>query len=462
MDNKKFVDREDELKTLEELYKSSKFEFISITGRRRIGKTELAKKFLDKKKGIYLYISLSDDKQLRLHIAKQLNQKLETSLVGEPTWRKIIEELFKYSQDKKLCVVIDEFQRLLNINKAVPSLLQEAIDNYKNSSNMLLCISGSSIGMMDKMFNSSAPLYGRRTAKLNLKAFDYENVRKWLDEDEEETIKKYAVFGGTPKYLEFTENIPILENIGKTFLSSDSLLYDEPETLLSTELDSPEEYLDILKLISMGKETPKEITDQLEIERTSLGYYTKNLSKNLNLIRKTVPITEKVNKSRKTRYKLTDNFFWFWFRFIYPQRDQLELGNRKGVKENIKKEFNTYVGRVFEDVVREILRKKNGKNLLDWKLNQYEKIGPWWGREGEEIDLCGVSKTDTLVGEVKWSEVGKQKARKLLNKLEESKLEKKSQYTIAAKEFSKEAENFLDQNGVIHFSVKDFDKILQR
>ena len=37
----KFVDREDELKELENLYWSEKAQFVLIYGRRRIGKTEL-------------------------------------------------------------------------------------------------------------------------------------------------------------------------------------------------------------------------------------------------------------------------------------------------------------------------------------------------------------------------------------------------------------------------------------
>ncbi len=42
----RFVDREEELDALKKLYRSSKFELTSIIGRRRVGKTELIKRFL--------------------------------------------------------------------------------------------------------------------------------------------------------------------------------------------------------------------------------------------------------------------------------------------------------------------------------------------------------------------------------------------------------------------------------
>ena len=48
-----FIGRERELKALNKLYGSSKFEFAVIYGRRRIGKTELIKQFLGDKKAIY-------------------------------------------------------------------------------------------------------------------------------------------------------------------------------------------------------------------------------------------------------------------------------------------------------------------------------------------------------------------------------------------------------------------------
>lgn len=458
----RFVDREGELDALRKLYRSDRFEFISVIGRRRVGKTELIKKFLEGKHGIYLYISMSDDKQLRLHIAERLNEVLGSSLVGEPTWRDIINALFDKSEKEKLVVVFDEFQRLLKINEAVPSLLQEAIDERKNSSKMLLCVAGSSIGMIEKLFQSDASLYGRRTRNIRLNPFDYEGVRKWFGSDgldEESILKRYAVFGGTPKYLEFATEGSLMDNIGEQILSPHSLLYDEPWVLLSTELKSPDKYFDILKLISLGKETPKEISDQLDLERTSLGYYMRKLRKDLDMLKRLAPATEKVTKSKKKRYRIKDNFFRFWFHYVYPNKDQLEMGDQEGIKGKIEDEFGGYMGRVFEDVVRQIIRKRNGKKLLESELGQYEKIGSWWDRQGNEIDICGVSKDENLLGEVKWSLSDKRDVKELLKKMKNSKLKNKSNFLIVSKEFTPDAKKWLVEKDIIHFSIENFSNI---
>ncbi|MBS3817141.1 MAG: ATP-binding protein [Candidatus Thermoplasmatota archaeon] len=459
---KRFVDRDEELETLRKLYRSDKFEFTSIIGRRRVGKTELIKKFLEDKNGIYLYVSLSDDKQLRLHTAKRLNEVLGVSLVGEPTWRDIIDALFDKSEDERLVVVFDEFQRMLKINESVPSLLQEAIDNRKSTSKMLLCVAGSSIGMIERLFQSDASLYGRRTRNIRLNPFDYEGVRKWFDceeIDERSILKRYAVFGGTPKYLEFVTGASFIENIDEQILSPNSLLYDEPWVLLSTELKSPDKYFDILKLISLGKETPKEISDQLDLERTSLGYYLKKLRKDLDMIKRLAPATEKVTKSKKKRYRIKDNFFKFWFHYVYPHKDQLEIGDREGVKGKIEHEFGGYMGKIFEDVAREIIKKRNGKRLLDWKLERYEKIGSWWDRQGNEIDICGISKGRDLLGEVKWSLLDESEVKALHEKMRTSKIGDGSRFLIVSREFTPKAREYLQGRDVIHISTGDFAEI---
>ena len=48
-----FIGREKELKALNNLYTSDKFEFAVIYGRRRVGKTALINEFIGDKKSIY-------------------------------------------------------------------------------------------------------------------------------------------------------------------------------------------------------------------------------------------------------------------------------------------------------------------------------------------------------------------------------------------------------------------------
>ena len=54
---KKFVNRVEELKFLEERYNSHNPEFIIIYGRRRIDKTEMSKRFINGKKILFVLLA---------------------------------------------------------------------------------------------------------------------------------------------------------------------------------------------------------------------------------------------------------------------------------------------------------------------------------------------------------------------------------------------------------------------
>ncbi|MBU4140188.1 MAG: ATP-binding protein [Euryarchaeota archaeon] len=82
-------------------------------------------------------------------------------------------QLFKSFSEKikeRTVVVIDEFPYLVRENKSVPSEFQKIWDMHlsKNDKIMLIIV-GSSISMMEKLLGSKSPLFGRRTAQLEIK-----------------------------------------------------------------------------------------------------------------------------------------------------------------------------------------------------------------------------------------------------------------------------------------------------
>ena len=67
-----FIGRERELDALNKLYKSNKFEFAVIYGRRRVGKTALINEFIDNKKAIYFMGVESNAKQNLENFSKSI------------------------------------------------------------------------------------------------------------------------------------------------------------------------------------------------------------------------------------------------------------------------------------------------------------------------------------------------------------------------------------------------------
>ncbi len=77
----------------------------------------------------------------------------------------------------------------------------------------------------------------------------------------------------------------------------------------------------------------------------------------LDLVGKDVPVTEKnPAKSKKGLYKIKDNFFRFWFRFVFPNMSYIELGNYEVVLRSIRQGLDQFCSFVYEDVALEIVQ----------------------------------------------------------------------------------------------------------
>jgi AAA+ ATPase superfamily predicted ATPase len=130
-----------------------------------------------------------------------------------------------------------------------------------------------------------------------------------------------------------------------------------------------------------------------------VGKYLSVLT-DLKIIQREVPITEKsFEKSKKGVYLLDDNFFRFWFSFIFPNKSFIEERELDYLIENkIKPRLEIFTSQTFEAVCRSYVK----KGFLD--LLKFSQVGRWWTK-GAEIDIVGLNEDDNsiLFGEVKWS-----------------------------------------------------------
>lgn len=465
-----FINRKDELEYIESEFSKDDFRFISVIGRRRLGKTRFLEQFL-KGKSNYCYVLVPElnDQDARMEIARIFYEKLHIGFLGLPSWDEIFEKLFLHSQKERIIVIFDEFQRLSRIDNSVFSYIQKHIDRSASGSKLFLVVSGSSIGMMHQIFEYASPLYGRRTGQIPFNAFRFAALADWFPElPLDMRVYIYAICGGTPKYLEEVESADLQEII-KKLLSRTSVLYNEPEVLLKTELKESNTYLNILKNIASGVSRSSEIAKSSGIKVTSIDYYLNILANDLDLIKKEVPICDK-STSKKAVYNIKDNFFRYWFRFVYPFLSELEIGNYETVLERIERELDTFTAPVFEDISEQFLLDINKHGLLPFT---FEKIGKQWGKfKGEpgknnyEIDLVAV-RTDTkqiLFCECKWQKqkTGPEVIADLIDKARNvnwyDKNRKEYFSVISRAGFTQKAKSFAKDNSVLLFDLNDIQK----
>jgi AAA+ ATPase superfamily predicted ATPase len=446
----KFINREKELQTLEKEYKKKNSSFIVIYGRRRTGKTTLIEKFIEDKPSIYFLADLQNERlqieRFKNVVAESLNDELLKSLQIND-WETIFKYIFQKEHKRKLIIVIDEFQYLVKVNKALPSIFQSVWDNLLKNQNVMLVLCGSLISLMyDIALNYSSPLYGRRTAQIKLQPMNFFNFQKFFtSSNNDKLLQFYSVIGGIPKYIEFfNEKTEIFENIKENILDKNSFLYEEPKFLLKDEVREPVTYFSILQVISQGEHKIGKIASKLGIETKNLTSFIEKLIE-LEIIERQVPVTEEnPAKSKKGLYFIKDNFFNFWFRYVFPHQSYLETGKYDFVLNKIKSEFNLYVSFIFEKVAADYLLEKVE---LPFPI---QKIGKWWDKD-KEIDIVVLGENEILFGECKYWD--KPVGLNVLNGLKE-----KSKYVIWKKENRKEYFAVFSRKGFTQDLIKEAEK----
>jgi len=407
-----FVDREHELATLSTLLSRRKPALILLYGRRRVGKTRLIQEFLKDKKGLYFYVPNADAKAILDEFSRTVESEFFKGF-RFADYDSFLDYVAKKAE-QNVIIAIDEFQRLANRNGAI-SLLQKYWDQRMSKTKSFIILSGSAVGAVRKVaLAGDAPLYGRRTATLKVEPLKFLDLPKWFRKyDLADLVKVYASFGGTPAYLEqVDEKDSVEENIFARILNKHSPLYGEPEMLLLEEIRMPHRYMDILGAIAQGRNKISEISDATGLTRENTTTYLKTLE-TLDLIERVTPVTEP--QAKKGIYRIRDPFFTFWFRFVKPNRRQLELELEHNLWSNIQEEFNTYLGQAFEDVCLQVLAQMAKRKLLPI---QPDRIGKWWWMDAE-IDVLAVETKQRriLAFEAKWAELNYGETKSLLGEL---------------------------------------------
>jgi AAA+ ATPase superfamily predicted ATPase len=398
-----FIDRERELGALQKFWKGKEAQLIVIYGKRRIGKTELIKQFIKERPHVYYLAQRINERENLRFLGDAVGDFYKDDILkstGFQEWRWFFEYARKHIR-KRTLLVFDEFPYLAEANKGISSIFQAGWDEHLKNIPVFLILCGSSIGMMEsEVLSQKAPLFGRRTGQIFLKPFSFADASKFYPSlNFDRCLEFVSIAGGNPSYLKrFNPKVSLDRNIIENILRPETFLYDEVEFILWEELREPRNYFAILKAVALGKHMFGEIVNETGLAKSNLHKYLFILE-DLRLIQKEIPVTEKNPlKSRKGLYKLQDQFFRFWFRYVLPNKRNIEEGTSDYVLRKIKNDFSAVVADNFETVCQETVRGHQDKLFL------FDKIGRWWDKN-EEIDLVAVNDEEKkiLFGEAKWS-----------------------------------------------------------
>jgi AAA+ ATPase superfamily predicted ATPase len=424
----KFYDREQEIERLQQIRGQSLInaQYTVVTGRRRIGKTQLLLRATEGQPTLYFFVSRKAEPFLCQDFQQEISDKLGVPMLGMATdFGKLFQFLMQLSAQQPFNLIVDEFQEFLNINPAVYSDMQHYWDVHKAASHINLLVCGSVHSLMHRIFEDyKAPLFGRATSFMKIRPFRVSVLKEILKENNpaftpNDLLALYAFTGGVAKYVQL-----LVDNRAFTFstmldyiIREDSPFITDGKNMLIDEFGKDYAvYFTILSAIARGENTRGKIEALVGKE---IGGYLTRLEKDYALISKQIPLFAKV-ETKNVRYVIEDNFLTFWFRFVYKYSHIIEIAQYGELKRLIERDYSTFSGKMLERYFREKFKEQGG----------FTQIGGYWDKTGEnEIDLIAINELDQTaqIAEIKRNEQHicyhalKEKAAAMMSKTEQLK-----------------------------------------
>lgn len=398
------VDRKAELARLREAIGDPP-QLVILRGRRRIGKSFLLTHAIGRSRAVYFQADEQDERAHLDMLAREVGRLLGPRVpLRFDSWDEALRTLGELAGAEPLAVVLDEFQWLLAAQPSLASIVQRHWDEWQRERVPLtLILSGSALRLMEDLLSPGAPLFGRADYRPLLGPLDYRDASLFASKrlSPESKLRRYAVVGGTPQYQVWAGAGPLTGAIAERIIGKGESLYEEPLHLLREEqgIRDPSTYFAVVREVAAGRTRTGEIANATRISTPNLAKMLRRLEQ-LGYLEARAPLSHKGPEAKRARYRLTDPFFRFWFRFVFPNRSLLERGRVDEVLRIVERDMDTYMGLAFEDCCREWAGRFAGDSLP-----ASQELGSWWSRDGRtEIDVVGASRGRyDLLASCKWS-----------------------------------------------------------
>jgi hypothetical protein len=389
----KFYDRTEEIATLHKIRENAKenAQFTVVTGRRRIGKTSLVLTAYKDAAILYFFVGRKAENLLCEEFRHEVETKLEIKMGGTPAnFAEIFDFLMALSKERSFTLFIDEFQNFQRINPAVFSDMQKIWDLNHASSKINLIVCGSVYSMMTRIFrDKKEPLYNRQNRFMQIRAFKPSVLKEIMRDyapnySNDDLLALYSFTGGVAKYVQLLieDHAFTVDSMIDSIISSDSVFINEGRAILVEEFGKDyDTYFSILSAIASGHTRRSEIETLIGKE---IGGYLTRLEDDYGIIKKEIPLGAKA-LTKNAVYTIHDNFFSFWFRFIFKYGHMLEIGAYEQMRTIIHRDYQTFSGKMLERYFYDKAA-ESGK---------YTILGRWWDRKGEnEIDLIAANEIE--------------------------------------------------------------------
>ena len=321
------IGRNAERRELGRCISSDRSEFVAVYGRRRIGKTFLIEQHFNKTFDFW-YVgkrNVPTSEQLR-QFRKSLIKYSGNKNIIFKTWYEAFDALADYletlPQDRKKTIFIDEMPWIDKVHSNFVSALESFWNGWAASRGdiMLIATGSATSWMRDKLLGDKGGLHNRVTCQLHLSPFTLGETEKYLELlqiswDRYQILQSYMVLGGVPFYYSILNpSLSLAQNIDRLFFKPDGQLRLEFDELYNALFRNADSYINAVKALSTKKSgmTYREISTAIKIEGSQLTRILKNLER-CDFIERW---SQFGNKKRDERFRLTDFYTLFYYKFI--------------------------------------------------------------------------------------------------------------------------------------------------
>ena len=370
-----FIGRKDELIELNEKYLTDRLETILVSGRRRVGKsqliTESQKGFVGTVIAYECYKSTYESNLRRLE--QEIKKTFNNNFLHFNNLFDVIMFLFEQSKKEKILFVVDEYPYMREGDETDSEIKNaiDAINSSDSNSPLKIIICGSSIDIMSILDDVDKPLHGRFTSKIDLKPLNYlESSLFYPSCSLDDKVKYYCVLGGIPYFLkQIDSNKSFDENIVHLFFSSNALLRTEIESQINNAIFKIEKATFVLDIIK-GKTIS--YSDILQVYNNS--YPNKSIDYVLEKLTK-ISVIEKImikqnNGIFRPYYRIKEPSLVFYYSFLnFNFANPLLFSDFDYYNTFIKDDLlHQYIPHMFEKVGFEFITLMNRYKMLPDQL----------------------------------------------------------------------------------------------
>ena len=352
------IGREKESNRLLTLYKSTKSEFITVYGRRRVGKTYLIKQYFEGKFTFETSGIIDGSKEMQFFAFFDSLKKY--GFEGNPpkNWLEAfvdLSQVIEKNKQKRKVIFLDEIP-CFDIPKTD---FVKALGYFWNSfaadrRDILLIVCGSATSwIVRNIIDNHGGLHNRTTGNIYLQQFSLSETEKFLKfkhiQWPRRTIAEtYMVFGGIPYYLNLLDKQKTLAaNIDDLYFNETGELHREYRLLYNSLFRNPEPYMKIIETLAKSKSglTRSEISEATKLPQN--GKLTQILEdlEHSNLIRCFYGKSRGKIKKRDAYYQLIDLFTLFHLTFSQKTQNKTFWQDRQKTPL-----INTWNGLAFERI----------------------------------------------------------------------------------------------------------------